>query len=465
MNGPTNRRYSAGVVIFGRARFGALLLTAMASMWALIAVLAPGARADAAFESSTPADGETISVPVTEIQLNFSDPIELNESETRLLDADGTDLIYEALEVDGGNSWLLEPAISLDDGVYGVIWQAEAADGHTIRGVIRFGVGDVILTDPVTEAEASGDSSLDGELAAADAQGSGGGGLLASVASAIANVGLIIGWGVAIFVAFVTSPRMTWVGRYLLQIMRVAGAIAVVGALIELIAAFVGGSSWNLITAAVLRLVAGGVLAGVPTMVNGTPFIWGLSAAVIVSYALDGHTVTAGPLWLMVLADAAHVTFAAIWGGGIIALAIALAYILRRREEREVLLVDGSELVINFSRYATYSVFAVAITGALMAFFIMPSLGALVTTTWGWILLIKVALVAALAFFGWKNHFGIIPELEYAQVQRDTSADVSTVELEQLTILRKRLLPEMAIVVAILIASGLLVQASPIAGA
>ena len=443
-------------------RAAVTLLVTLAA-WLAVVLGAPIAKADATFVGAVPSDGETVPAPVTEIELTFSDPIGLNETETRLLDAEGTELIYEALEVDDGVTWILEPALSLDEGVYGVIWQAEAADGHTIRGVVRFGVGDVVLEqqEPATDD----DTSLEGELAAAEAEGSGGGGgALASIAAAITNLGLIIGWGAAIFVAFVASPRMTWVGRYLLQIMRIAGAIAVAGALVDLINQFVGGGSWNLILAALLRLAAGAALAGAPGMVNGSPFIWVLSGGIIVSYALDGHTITTSPTWLMMLSDATHVTFAAIWAGGLIALAIALAYVLRRREERQAILQDGSELVLNFSRYATYSVFAVAVTGVLMAFFIMPSPSALFTTTWGWILLVKVAMVAALAGYGIKNHFGTVPELEYAQVQRSNDDDVSTVEVEQLSILRRRLLPEMALVVGILIASGLLVQASPIPG-
>jgi len=444
----------------------ALVLTTLVATWIAVLLAAPGARADATFEGAVPGDGETVPAPVTEIELSFSDPIGLNETETRLLDDEGTELIYEALEVDDGSVWLLEPALSLDEGVYGVIWQAEAADGHTIRGVVRFGVGDVVLETEVADGGQAeqGAGTLDDQLAAAEAEGSGGGGLIASIAAAITNLGLIIGWGAAIFVAFVASPRMTWVGRYLLQLMRIAGGIAAAGALIDLINQFAGGGSWNLIMAAVLRLAAGIGLAVVPDMMNGSPFIWVLSGAIIVSYAFDGHTITTSPTWLMMIAGATHVTFAAIWAGGILALAIALAYVLRRREERDVIVQDGSELVLNFSRYATYSVFAVAITGVLTAFFIMPTLSALFTTAWGWILLVKIAMVAGLVAYGVKNHFGTVPELEYAQVQRSNDDDVSSVEVEQLSILRRRLLPEMALVVGILIASGFLVQASPIPG-
>ncbi len=368
------------------------------------------------------------------------------------------------MEIDGGNAWLLEPAISLDEGIYGVVWQAEAADGHTVRGVIRFGVGDVFLAEPAVEdegTEATGD--LETELAAEELGTGGGGGPVASIASAISNLGVIIGWGGALFAAFVALPRMTWVGHYLLRIMRIAGIVAVVGAVIDLASQLLGGSSWNLIAAALLRLLAGAALAGIPGMVNGSPFVGPQRSGdrLVCPRRPHGDRRTT-------VADGRHGCGArdvrGHLGGGILALAIALALVLRKRTQEASLVPDGSELAVRFSRLATYSVFGVAVTGVVMAFFILPSPGALVTTAWGWILLIKVALVAALAFFGYRNHFHAIPEIEYAQVQRVSGSDVREEEREHLGQLRKTLGPEMALVVAILIMSGLLVQASPIAG-
>lgn len=424
---------------------------------ALAITVAPGARAEVSLVNSVPASGQTVTDPVTEIELVFSDPVTLNEAETRLLDADGTELIYEA--VDDGNVWLIEPAISLDNGVYGVIWQADADDGSSIRGVVRFGVGDVVLEE--SSANVGEDVFTEPVPASDAAGGSSSGGFLASLGSALANLGVIVGWGVALFVAFVTTPRMTWTGRHLLQLMRMTGAIAIVGSVIELLAQLIGSGGFTLILGTLLRLAAGVALFVVPGMVNGSPFIWVLSAVVIVGYVVSGNE-SDGPVWLTALANASHVTFAAIWGGGILALSTALAYILRRRDERDVLIPDGSELTVRFSRFATYAVFGVAITGIVMAFFLLPSIGALFSTAWGWLLVTKVALVIALAALGARTHFGAIPEIEYAQVQRDNGDDVEALERSHLRELRRSLLPSMALVVAILLVSGLLIQASPV---
>lgn len=449
--------------MFGSRRLPISAVLTGAFVGSLLAGLAlagaPNARAEVSLVNSVPASGQTLTDPVTEIELTFSDPVTLNEGQTRLLDADGTELIYEI--VDEGNVWLIEPAISLDDGVYGVIWQADADDGSSIRGVVRFGVGDVVLEEP--SADTGVDSFAEQTPASQAPPGSSGGGFLASLGSTLSNLGVIVGWGVALFVAFVTTPRMTWTGRHLLQLMRMAGAIAIVGSTIDLVAQLIGSGGLTSILSALLRLGAGVALFAVPGMVNGSPFIWLLSAVVIVGYVLNGNNAD-GPLWLMALADASHVTFAAIWGGGILALSTALAYVIRRRDEREVLIPDGSELTIRFSRFATYAVFGVAISGIVMAFFILPSIGTLFSTAWGWLLGVKVTLVIALATLGARTHFGAIPEIEYAQVQRDNGDDVQELERSHLRDLRRSLLPSMALVVAILLVSGLLIQASPVTG-
>ena len=436
----------------------AALLAALAVLAALSFVLAaPAAQARANFESSIPATGETVPGPVTEIQLVFSAPVALDEAETRVLDANGTDLIYEAFEADDGAVWLLEPALSLDNGVFGVIWQAEASNGNVIRGVIRFGVGDVVLedADPLTDPGPTQPI----EPIAEDGSATSGGGFLGGLGAALANIGVIIGWGVALFVAFITSPRMTWVGRYLLQLMRIAGVIAIVGGVLDLITQFLTDGGVTSILGALLRLAAGAALFAVPGMVNGSPFIWVLSAVVIIAYVLGSNS-GSGPTWLMALSGAAHVTFAAIWAGGIVALSTVLALIIRARENREALINDGSELAVRFSRAAMYSVVGVSITGIISAFYLLPSFGDLFSTGWGVLLVVKIVLVIALAYFGFRVHFGAIPEIEYAQVQRDNGDDVEELERSHLKDLRRTLLPQMGLVVVILILSGVLVQMS-----
>ncbi|MCH9850495.1 MAG: copper resistance protein CopC, partial [Actinomycetia bacterium] len=73
----------------GAWRRGRHALLAITGMVLVTLGSASGAQADAAFEGSSPGNAETVAEPLTEIELRFSDPISLNETETRLLDSEG----------------------------------------------------------------------------------------------------------------------------------------------------------------------------------------------------------------------------------------------------------------------------------------------------------------------------------------------------------------------------------------
>ena len=106
----------------------------------MIVGLAPNVRADAALEASNPGDGDTVPAPLSQIDLTFSGPAKLDENATRLLDGAGTDVPYAAVASGDGRTWSLQPTSDLSGGPHGVIWEAKSADGHTVKGVLRFDV-------------------------------------------------------------------------------------------------------------------------------------------------------------------------------------------------------------------------------------------------------------------------------------------------------------------------------------
>ena len=116
---------------------GLIALTASVLM---IVSLAPNVRADAALEASNPGDGDTVPAPLSQIDLTFSGPAKLDENATRLLDGAGTDVPYAAVASEDGRTWSLQPISDLSGGPHGVIWEAKSADGHTVKGVLRFDV-------------------------------------------------------------------------------------------------------------------------------------------------------------------------------------------------------------------------------------------------------------------------------------------------------------------------------------
>ena len=110
----------------------------------MVVSLAPNVRADAALEASSPGDGDTVPAPLGQIDLTFSGPAKLDENATRLLDGAGSDVPYAAVASEDGRTWSLQPTSDLSGGPHGVIWEVKSADGHTVKGVLRFDIVELV---------------------------------------------------------------------------------------------------------------------------------------------------------------------------------------------------------------------------------------------------------------------------------------------------------------------------------
>jgi copper transport protein len=137
--------------------------------------------------------------------------------------------------------------------------------------------------------------------------------------------------------------------------------------------AFVLHAVWRRGNPSVVDVVAGSVLA----------------AALVGTVAAVGHPV-AGPLpALAVTAAAVHVAAMVVWLGGLAAL---LGGVLREEAPAD----DLARALPPFSRLAAGSVTALVVTGVVQSVREVGSPAALVTTTYGWVLLAKLALVLLL---------------------------------------------------------------------
>jgi methionine-rich copper-binding protein CopC len=191
---------------------------------------APGAFADAALKATTPTDGSVSSDPVTQVDLTFSGPVELDVEATRLLDGEGSDLNFVAAAGEDGREWSLVPDAELQGSPYGVIWEAKSADGHTVKGTVRFEVEAVAtqqepepsepseseeapVVDEAEEAqesevaqpatptpveETASTTTVDSEATSAQSQSTEGGGLplglIAVIVALIVGVGAVLVW-------------------------------------------------------------------------------------------------------------------------------------------------------------------------------------------------------------------------------------------------------------------------------
>lgn len=247
---------------------------------------------------------------------------------------------------------------------------------------------------------------------------------LRSVLSWVRLAGLVIGVGGVVELAALQSSSSVAVTELLETKAGVAALLKIVGGLVvwfgihdragQLIA-----PQRSLSAAVALDLASHDVAGSVPTHVesSGTMHRWaptrsaafGMAgyAVVLVSLWFDGHTVSRGPWAIHSLVNLVHVGAAAVWGGGVFAMA-TVVWMRRRRSEEAGL----AEMVIRFSGIAAASLVAVIVAGLTMTFMIVDGPGDLFSTAWGRLLIAKTLVVAIGAGIGGYNHFRLKPALE-----------------------------------------------------
>jgi copper transport protein len=113
-----------------------------------------------------------------------------------------------------------------------------------------------------------------------------------------------------------------------------------------------------------------------------------LGLAVVWTFSRAGHAATTSPAWLSTAIDMAHVVAVAVWLGGLIML---VAAVLPRREPDELRTV-----LPGFSRVAFGSVLLLVASGTYSAWRGIGTVDAIFTTTYGWLVVIKVALLTGI---------------------------------------------------------------------
>jgi methionine-rich copper-binding protein CopC len=104
----------------------------------LLALLWPGfAAAHSELRGSLPADGARLSTAPAELILRFNEPVQVTF--LRLLDAgDQPIALRRAPDATPRREERAVPAAALPPGALRLEWRAISADGHPIRGTLRF---------------------------------------------------------------------------------------------------------------------------------------------------------------------------------------------------------------------------------------------------------------------------------------------------------------------------------------
>jgi len=228
------------------------------------------------------------------------------------------------------------------------------------------------------------------------------------------------------------------------------GALASLGVLGAAVTSSVGLANLTLV-AGLLGLYAGsrgGALR---------PEQLGASALLVAaSFLLAGHTMTASPTWLMLVADFVHVMAAGVWAGGLVVVVRTWrrADAAATTDRADVASTTGrAAMVARFSGVALWSMLAVALAGGAMTWALARQPRALVSTDWGWTLVVKLGLVAILLVVAAYNRFRLLPAIER------TGAEGRAARAQLTTTMRV----EGGLLVAILVVTAILTGLRPAA--
>ncbi|HEX6534907.1 MAG TPA: copper resistance protein CopC [Gemmatimonadaceae bacterium] len=413
-----------------------------------------------------PAADATLTTVPREIRLAFTEPVQLAISAVTLTGPDGAPVALGTLAVDPASSRTLVATIggALRAGRYTVTWRTASPDGHPVRGhysfVIAEGAAGLAVTAPSPPASVSTDSGAGarsptaaGESAAAPAPATQAAGDSAATAvfdvdsplyAAVRWLGyavLITLAGTVVFTRLVVpraaalglddpllvdraasrAARVGWIAGWLLVVDVVlrllaqayavsGGAAPGGGAVAALITGTVWGWGWMLEAAAALLAVF-----ALGRARRGHAGGWGAAGiavlALALSLALSGHAV-ASPHFpaLLVLADAVHVLAASGWLGTLLAVAVVgIPVALAAAEEERGRAV--ARLVNAFSPLALTCAALLALTGVIAGWVHLGTLGALGTSEYGRVLVIKLGVIALLAALGAVNWRVLRPAL------------------------------------------------------
>jgi copper transport protein len=387
------------------------VLVAFAALLAVLA-LAPAAGAHARLTTTEPANDAVLDESPRFVLLRFDESVETAFGAVRVYDA-------TARRIDSGDvarPSSREVRIGLDRrlarGTYTATWRAVSGDGHPVSGAFVFHVG-APGANPAGVAAQVLEDGTPGSVS-----------VLFSIVRTLdflllflvagGTLMLVVGLGSA---SAPTRSRLALVlaaAALLLALIALAGIVLqgaaaggfgldealhwdVVSAVLE--TRF--GTVWlvqALLAAAVAVLLVVGRRVPVLTIAALTA-----AAALLVAPSLSGHASVSG--WIALVTDVAHVSAGAVWVGGLAVLVAALAWAGRERWQL------AATAVPRFSTLAVVAVSWLIASGTITGYLQVRAVRGLWETTYGQLLLLKLALVLPLLALGLYNNRRAVPRL------------------------------------------------------
>ncbi len=435
-------------------------------MVAVFGLAMPAASAHAVVLSSSPGDGDRVPSAPSTVSIQFSEAISADLGGLKVLDAKGERVDADDQSQPDPTRLAVGLRPDLPPGTYVANYKVISADGHPVSGAIVFGVGNGVISD-VSGIKETNDPALD---------------TASKITQFVTYLGGLLAAGLVFFLAFIHDRAPD--GRPLARVVRIAtivGALGVVGTIMVQAAQATGSSltaAFNPSTLGpVLRqglgwesalLLVGLAMCHIAvdtknkTVGQSLAFYGGLIVAS--SFVWWGHATESAHPWLSIPADVAHVIAAAVWFGGLVGLVGTLRArthaATERGEHRPALeaavvsrvavsvgaddlatrpadlppdVADTSpgsfpatvQIVSRFSTVAAISVIALMIAGSALGYAEVGSISALTSTTYGLLLLAKVAVVAVILFIAGYNRYFLLPWLVDTDTEDiDTDSDI-----------------------------------------
>ena len=370
--------YATGVGAAAAASLITLVRRSTIAVTAAVVLLACAlpatADAHAYLASSTPLNGTSLARAPQVVSLRFSEAVSPALTRIQIFDASGTERAGTRVRQGATSKELRVSLPHLATGAYRVAYTTVSqSDLHATRGAIVFGAG--TAAPPI------------GEAASATPRTS----MTETVAHLFDLVSLSLLIGTCALLASglpaLVRSRISRFALVALPALLLAGVVALAGKGSQFpLREVITSTDWG--HAMLVRELA--VVAVLAALALRRPRLaLALLVPVAIAEAASGHMASLDAV--AIFAMAAHILAAGVWVGGLIVLAVVLPGLERR---------DVLDTLRRFGKIAAASVAIVVVTGLYSAGRQVASLDALLSTTYGWSLVGKIALLGATGALG-----------------------------------------------------------------
>lgn len=399
----------------------------------------PTAFAHNSIDTSTPADGATVSTSPADWVLSFANDVPLNSASAEIITADSVRTSLPA-PTHGSTQKIIRFALPQNlTGAIAARWRLVGTDGHVVSGRVQFTISASAVTTTPGSTQTTATTPVD-EVPTSNvpiAEFSDGAGFNLAPepvrwALRLANYVALLLFGGLLFTEINLAQGVMQLGASLRLAKASAIALVAIPAVQTLIflsdvndTSVIGalahlGDSFSSTPASmnVMRAISGGVFV----YLLAQRFVHHFSerftqlalinaVVYLIALAYGGHSRSSSAPWLGIPVDVIHTASSAVWLGGLV---VFIFLVLPS--------VDSMRALQAFARYghsAQYAVVAIIATGVIQTLRLHGGITTLFTTTHGRVLLLKILCVAAMLKVGDINRRRLLRQLPSTELLAD----------------------------------------------